>query len=258
MYDCELSMLELKLAEMGPVLYKIVIGEASMTNSNIPRAACFPQAAKQSPIVRHYVDIGKIHYEFMDNVVENFVYWEAEVHYRNQLSLPLLNMGLAPDDLVLLSDMDEIVARPFLKLMTEEMRDLPGSEVGLKVSLRWSYYGFQWVNTGPFYANAVVTWNTLQTRCNMKANEIRRTLCGGEDKADTWEMVGWHCSWCFPTEKFLDKIKNSAHAPDMGLPMYNNIGFLRSQRKGGLWFMTQTPNACFAERGEDRSFSPNM
>lgn len=256
MYDCEETILELKLAEMGPMLHKMVIGEGSMSNSNKPRRACFPDAVASSQIVRHYVDAGLIVHHYMDNQVEAFVYWEAEVHYRNQLSLPLKNMDLRDDDLVLLSDMDEIVARQHLAAM-RDMESFP-SESGLRIALRWTYYGFQWVNSGGWEINSVVTWDALRKkdRCDMKANAIRFDLCG--TKGETWGIVGWHCSWCTTTRQFLRKIENSAHAPDMAAEMFKNEEFLEGQRERGLWFMTQTPNACYAGKNvtPPHSFSP--
>ena len=259
MYDCELSMLELKLAEMGPVVFKFVIGEALMSNSNKPRRACFHDALANSSIVQYYMDIGKIEYLFMDNKLEGgkFVYWEAEVHYKNQLAGPVANMtDLNDEDLILFSDLDEIVARPYLQAMSERMTLFPDGG-GIRLALRWTYYGFQWVNPGLTVVNAVVRWGDLKDRCRLKVNDIRLNLCGGENHKQTWGIVGWHCSWCIPTPQFVEKL-NKTSASEMNVPSNRGLRFLSQQRDNGLWFMTQTPNACFSERGDDTSFSPAL
>lgn len=256
MYDCELTMLELKLTEMGPAVFKFVIGEASMSNSNKPRRACFHEALANSRIVQHYMSIGKIDYIFMDNKVDEgeFMYWEAEVHYKNQLSGPVARAGLDDDDLILLSDMDEIVGRPYLEAMSESMP----ANGGIRLALRWTYYGFQWVNPGLTVVNAIVTWGDLKGRCAMQANNIRLNLCGGEANMETWGTVGWHCSWCIPTMQFIEKLDKTS-ASEMNTPSNRHLDFLTQQREQGLWFMTQTPNGCFAERGDDTlSFSPRV
>lgn len=261
MYDCELSMLELKLAEMGPIVFKFVIGEAQMSNANRPRRACFHDALSQSRIVQYYMNLGKIEYLFMDNQLNEgqFVYWEAEVHYKNQLSGPLLKMKteLTDDDLILFLDLDEIVGAPYLRAMSETLTHVPEGG-GIRLALRWTYYGFQWVNPGHTVINAMVTWGDLKGRCRMNANDIRLNLCGGESNRVTWGVVGWHCSWCIPTPQFLEKLDKTS-ATEMNVPTNRNLDFLTSQRSRGLWFMTQTPNACFAEFDRsDRSFLPAL
>ena len=258
MYDCELTMLELKLAEMGPAVFKFVFGEASMSNSNKPRRACFHEALANSSIVQHYMSIGKIDYIFMDNQVEEgeFMYWEAEVHYKNQLSGPVARAGLDDDDLILLSDMDEIVGRPYLEAI-RMLESMPANG-GIRLALRWTYYGFQWVNPGLTVVNAIVTWGDLKGRCAMQANNIRLNLCGGEHNRETWGTVGWHCSWCIPTPQFIEKLDKTS-ASEMNTPSNRHLDFMAQQREQGLWFMTQTPNGCFAERDDDTlSFSPSL
>jgi hypothetical protein len=261
MYDCELSMLELKLAEMGPIVFKFVIGEALMSNANRPRQACFHDALSKSRIIQYYMNVGKIEYLFMDNQLNEgqFVYWEAEVHYKNQLSGPLLKMKneLADDDLILFLDLDEIVGAPYLRFMSENLTHVPDGG-GIRLALRWTYYGFQWVNPDLTVINAVVTWGDLKGRCGMKANAIRLNLCGGETNRVAWGVVGWHCSWCIPTPQFLEKLDKTS-ATEMNVPLNRNLDFLTSQRNAGLWFMTQTPNACFAEFDKaDSSFLPAL
>jgi hypothetical protein len=103
----------------------------------------------------------------------------------------------------------------------------------------------------------VVTWGDLRDRCGLKVNDIRLNLCGGENHKQTWGIVGWHCSWCIPTPQFVEKLDKTS-ASEMNVPSNRGLLFLSQQRDNGLWFMTQTPNACFSERGDDKSFSPAL
>jgi len=251
MYNCELTMLELKLAEMGPVLDWIVIGEGARANSNKPRDACFAHAMRVSPVVQHFKE--KIVYVYMNNTVAPFVYWEAEVHYKNQLGLALVDLKLTDRDLVVFTDLDEIVASQHLRKFAR-MRDFP--EEGMRISLRWSYYGFQWLNPVPTRVNAVVTWRRLRDACGMRANDIRLSLCGASTPDDLHGIIGWHCSWCIPTDQFIHKLETTS-ARELNTPLNANVDFLEDQRQRGLWFATQTPDGCYpSTRDFMVSFAP--
>jgi hypothetical protein len=93
------------------------------------------------------------------------------VHYKNQLSGPVANKMVAAlddDDLILFSDLDEIVGLPSLQAMSESMPRLPvDGGTRIRLALRWTYYGFQWVNTGLTAVNAIVTWGDLKGRCGI-------------------------------------------------------------------------------------------
>lgn len=212
MYDCELPLLELMLAEMGPVLHKVFIWENGGYD-------CFARAVLESPIVRHFRD--KITYvnDTMERVGEY-----------------LSGMRLSPADLLLVTNVDEIVASQHLRKFVR-MRDFP--EEGLRISLRSTYYGFQWVNAQVAGVNAVVTWRRFQDGCNMNPVRVRADLCGSSSPEELPGIIGWKCNWCIATGQFLHKLGTSSQ------DLHANLAFLDDQRERGLWFKTQTPDGCY-------------
>jgi len=238
-YDCELDMLLFKLEEMGPWIDFFIIVESSVSNSNRPRSMCF-----NSSMVKESLYAGKILYRESHEKVLDFNYWEQEVFVKNQLGHSLYLLGLNHDDFVIMMDMDEVVSGKHLQKM--KFFDPPKNQTAFQISLRWSYYGFEWVNPQPTVVNAIVSWTQFQTVCQGQANAIRFNLCGLTD-FDLLKMVGWHCSWCFArTEQFIDKIEKSSKLED-NLEKYKNINFLNEQRAQGLWFVDGKPNGCYAE-----------
>jgi len=236
-YDCEVDMLLFKLEEMGPWIDHFVIVESSVSNSNIARSMCFDKAQ-----VAESAHAPKIIYRESHESAPNFNYWEQEVYVKNQLGLPLVALGLSEDDLVVMMDMDEIIAGKYLKIL--KYYDHPQGHTAFKISLRWSYYGFEWVNPEPTTVSAVVSWREFRTTCDLKANAVRFNLCGLTG-GGVLAMIGWHCSWCFAdTGQFIRKIERSSKLED-NQEKFKNLNFLQEQRNKGLWFVDSMPNACF-------------
>ena len=165
------------------------------------------------------------------------------MYVKNQLGLPLKELGLADDDLVVMMDMDEVVSGRHMYYL-RNYEHLSGS-TAFKIGLRWSYYGFEWVNPELTVVNAVVSWLQFRSVCGMKANAVRYNLCG-LDGAGTLSVVGWHCSWCFAeTRQFLSKIDRSSKLED-NQERFKDVKFLQDQRDRGLWFVDSAPNGCYS------------
>ena len=243
----------MKLAEMSAHVFKFAIGEAAYSNSNQPRKQCFPSIMASNPRISRYAD--QIIYVYIEDKVDHFEYWEAEVFLRNSVGQrggEQLTSFVADDDLAMLTDMDEILSGQFLDVL----RNYDGFPLNIRASLRWSYYGFQWVNPNPWPINVGVLWSDLRA-ADFRMNEIRYSLLGHATEESIFQgvLVGWHCSWCTPTEQFIRKIENTAHS-EINTEDNKRLDFLESMRHQGLWFVDQQPNACYASLQQDASFGP--
>ena len=244
-------MLEIKLAEMAASVHMFVIGEAAYSNSNQPRTQCFPSILANNPRIAQYQS--QIHYVFMEERVANFVLWEAEVLYKNGVGHHFRGTNasaeLADDDLAIFTDLDEILARPFL----EVLRNYDGFSLNIRAALRWSYYGFQWVNPNPTTVNIGVSWEALRD-ADYNTNGIRLSLMPPEPIFQG-AYVGWHCSWCLPMDQFTSKIEHSS-ALEYNTDPNKQLSYLQDMRSRGLWFVDQQPNGCYAYL-DDASFGPS-
>lgn len=253
-YDCEDDLLLLKAEVMGPHASVIVVGEPEFSNSHRPRTMCFNTsiADAYSAASKNNRDALSLVYLTIPGAVSDFQYWEQEVHLRNQLALEFIQDNrtvqfmreLQDDTFIILTDMDEIISGEHMRML--RWFDHPRGLTAFRISLRWTYYGFEWVNPNPWEMNSIVSWAQLRSDCKMQANNIRLNLC----EISTFEllpMIGWHCSWCFAdTRQFIRKIENSAHS-EYDQPRYKDLAFLKEQRSRGLWFVDSQPNGCFDE-----------
>lgn len=245
-YNCEEEMLNIKLEVMGPYVDHFVIVESTVTNSHQGKELCFEYSVVEES---KYTD--SILYTISNYMVPNFHYWEQEVYVKNQLSEHLGGLSLSDDDLIIMLDMDEVISTQHLHFLKHYNH--PDGKTAFRISLRWSYYGFEWVNPDPTTINAVVSWREMNDRCHLKANDIRFNLCGitSPDQMGTLQMIGWHCSWCFENlDRFVQKIESSSKLED-NQPAFKNLEYLADQRRRGLWFVDGQPNACFRKFGED-------
>ena len=244
-------MLEIKLAEMGEEIHRFILVEGAFSLQNTPRREqCFPRIAAANPRIARWMH--KLIYVYdADPIPGRFRYWEAEVHYRDLIGLRGLPRvpGLRRDeDLVLIGDVDEIFSARFLRFL----RFLPrGHPTLMRVDFLWTYYSFAWVNPRPHSINAIASVAELDALGGNRTNAIRFNLLGagqgGVVEVHAPLLVGWHCSWCMPTEAFLSKMRHLAHR-ELNTPKHASLAYLERMRREGLWFAGEEPNGCLQVR----------
>lgn len=109
MFFNEVDVLEIRLAELDPVVDIFILVEATQTHMGEPRDLVFPQYAES----RFFPWLQKIRYvpvEFPAGMGN----WERENYQRQQGGQAL--KGLQPDDLVIISDLDEIVSAETVRM----------------------------------------------------------------------------------------------------------------------------------------------
>jgi hypothetical protein len=249
-YDCESEMLQIKLEVMGKYIDYLIIGEPTTSNSNIPRELCYDKVRSEITTSRY---ASKIMYHIIEGKANNFQYWEQEVYVKNQLANPLIQnpllfASIKEDAFLIMSDVDEIISQSHLYYL--RYFDHPNSDVTnvFQISLRWSYYSFEWVNREPNTLNYIVTWHIFKDKCKLMPNYIRFNLCDMEAYSVLIPMAGWHCSWCFSNiSHFIHKIERSSHS-EYNQKKYKDIEFLQDQKNRGLWFVDANQMDVFASK----------
>ncbi len=238
-FDCEEWMLEIKLNEIGHLVDHFIIVEGLYSLQNKKRQQCFPQIVEGNSRISKWLP--KIVYIYDTSLVKGFQYWEAEVYYRDLIGLQgLSSLSLKDDDLIVVSDMDELLSRQFLHFLKWN----EGFSTLIQVKLLWSYYAFFWVNPNLVQKGMVSSIKELSMLGHNKTNALRFNLFGAQQGAWTpSKIAGWHCSWCIPTANFVSKMQNFAHA-ELNTADHSSIAFLSKMRMHGLWFPDQQPNAC--------------
>lgn len=226
-FDCfplfnEIELLELRLNELWDVVDQFVIVEAKQTFSGNPKPMCLldnkERLAKYMP---------KIRYVMVDDFPTGLDDWGKETHQRNEIRRGLSDV--LPDDIVILSDVDEIPRADVVKVIAE--RGIQPKQV-FCLSLDWYSY----------YLNIKLPekWERQSTRM-IRAGDLRDIQSLRRVKAPTkglgrnllrqiktskgmgyWAQrvlvldAGWHFTWLGGTEAVA--LKGSSIAVHSSLP----------------------------------------
>ena len=239
-FDCEEWMMEIKLNELGSVMDHFIVVEGSYTLQNTPREQCFPRIMESNDRISLWAN--KIVYVYDKRPIDGFVYWEAEVYYRDLIGIAGLAQihSLSHEDLIIITDMDELLHPAFLLAL----KSYDGFSTPINLHMLWSYYSYKWVNPNAWSVNAIVSVAEL-SRAGNRTNQVRFNLLANQGGWTTGPrmLVGWHCSWCMPTTKFIDKMAHFAHS-ELNQDRFRDIPWLDTMRQQGLWFPDAAPNGC--------------
>lgn len=217
-YDCfpffnELDVLELRLRELSGVVDRFVLVEADSTHMGAPKPLFFEEnKAAFAPFLDRI-----IHIVVRDMPDANV--WVRENFQRNAIMRGL--EGVQPDDLVLISDADEIPRRSVVAA-------LPGNGAvvsGLRMPL--FYFKLNYMNVAG--AELMAVW-TVAVRGSHIAQltpqgvrNARFTLMQNPPaNTRVYEHAGWHFSYVGDETHVRSKVRNFAHQE------YNNDDFVEA------------------------------
>jgi beta-1,4-mannosyl-glycoprotein beta-1,4-N-acetylglucosaminyltransferase len=238
-YDCfpfhnELDILDVRLHELAPVVDKFVLVEARLTHQGQPKPLYFSDNAAA---FREFADkIIHVAIDFPPKMDNRFArkrneVWAREYHQRDQIALGLKNA--APDDLIMVSDVDEIVsAQKLVSAIRERPRgsitifDTPSYEFYVN---RRAVFSRGWLRscprmiefshmsspqqlrmTKPFTSKRFQgTWhNKLHTKF------YNWVVCGMSAPIYIAPDAGWHFTSIGGWERYRHKISSYAHVED--------------------------------------------
>ena len=257
-YDCftffnELELLELRLESLWDVVDCFVIVEADKTHANIPKPFNFYE---------HLHDFekyfSKIHYVMDNSVVEykGVGDWSIENNQRNNIMKGLTDA--APDDLIMISDLDEIPNPAVLKTIRESFicgegfvdfiafydtyPYTPGKLVpfhsGMMINnflnlcpvscqQKFHSYYFDWVCRELPWAGTVIG--------KFKFMESPQAFRNVREALPRIVDGGWHFSSMGGVDKFLEKARS---APDFQTVSDKDKKFLEEAMTSGKYLLT--------------------
>ncbi len=190
----EIDMLELRLNVLDPVVDFFVICEAGETHSGKPKPYNF--AANQDRFARYLRKIIYVQVDDLTGPGRNS--WERERYHRARIADGLTDAG--PDDLVIVSDTDEI-ANP------DAIRQLIDTDaLGAMLELQFHYYNFNCrVQQG--WAIGAMRWGLEHDPNRIRTGE-------GHDFPHI-ANGGWHASYFATPEQVIDKVNAFMHHADV-------------------------------------------
>lgn len=219
-YDCfpffnELDLLEIRLNELNSVVDKFVIVEATKTFQKEPKPLYYAENKERFKQFSH-----KIIHVVVDKF-PGFFYkfriptgWDYGDYQKNQVALGLI--GCRPDDVIIISDLDEIPRAESVA----KYRNEPGIKV---FQQRLSYYFVNCIavdapaaahlikHNGYIYWRGSVMVNFKDFR---SAKETRKLRDIQRPDIIQIEHGGWHFSFLGGWEKVLYKLQSWEHAKE--------------------------------------------
>jgi|694.fasta_scaffold35746_12 beta-1,4-mannosyl-glycoprotein beta-1,4-N-acetylglucosaminyltransferase len=193
----EVQMLEFRLEELGEFVDFFVIVEANKTFVGLEKEKNFPE---QNKIVQKYID--KIVYVFVDDMPDGDDPWEREAHQRNCIIRGLDKISPDNDDIVIISDCDEVFDIETIKLLTDHGIDKFNGFVCLEQDMY--YYNIETKAKNKWYHPKVCLYSNLKNFSTI--DDLRLSRCNFVIRDG-----GWHFSYFGGVDMIKNKINNFSH-----------------------------------------------
>ncbi|MBL9138890.1 MAG: hypothetical protein JNK85_23680 [Verrucomicrobiales bacterium] len=240
----ELELLEVRLAELEPVVDHFVLAEATRTHSNQPKPLHFQENRH-----RFKPYLPKIIHVVVDDCPDSANAWVIEKFQRDAVGRALV--GCKPDDIVLNSDIDEIPRRSAVQKLRERMRFGTGVGarvgsavlrqpwlVGLVRNLFKKHHPRVWVlEHRQFYHFLNCTSRTLPWWDGTRAvfyRDFTRARDLRSWKGHRLQDAGWHFSYMGGVDRVREKLQAFAHQ-EYNRPEFIDRQKVESALREGRW-----------------------
>jgi hypothetical protein len=201
MFSTELDVLDVRLAELAPVVDFFVLLEAPITHQGKPKPLHFAENARRFESFRH-----KIRHVVVNDMPIGDDHWRRERHQRDALRGAIADAG--PDDLVVVSDVDEIPRASTIALAQQKQ-----GFVFLELALNYYYLN---LTAGPWlkaYAAPKQVIDRMEDLALPRWQELAYLDQIGRSSDDgVIRDAGWHFTWQGGVTAIMSKLDAFAHA----------------------------------------------
>ncbi|HEY2891357.1 MAG TPA: hypothetical protein VGJ31_12050 [Dongiaceae bacterium] len=220
----ELDLLEIRLGELWDTVGRFVIVESDRTFAGRPKPYFFEAQASRfkpfaSKISYHKVRGLKAPARMSGLRTTTDARFKVEAAQRDAVGTALAQMGLRANDIVVLSDVDEIPRPALLAGLHERL-----AHKAFSIFVLHNYRGYvnnlsdKALNGAPFLGSVACHWKTMR---RIGAHQVRagglRSAHVAQDRVRRWDYVedgGWHLSSLGGAEAFWVKAQNFSHVED--------------------------------------------
>lgn len=200
-YDCslfydEFMLLDIRLAELWPVVDKFVILESNKTFSGKPKPLYFSdQAERYAPYKDKLVPV------VFAQSNPSADRWVNDYAQRNALG-DYLKTVCQPDDIIILTDGDEIIAREAVELLSFCL-------MPVRLSVKMYYYYFNCRLKKDWLWPVVCRYEDFLKRCKGSCQSLRISY---SDTQPVIPNAGWHFSYIMQPARIVEKLGAFAHS----------------------------------------------
>jgi len=246
MFYNELDMLKYRLTVMGPYVDRFVICECPVSFAGKPKPMHF---LENKHLFEPWLD--KITHvvwnRYRKNASELEDAWYNENNQRNHLLEGLKD--LHPNDIVIISDLDEIVD----PIVLDKIDTILGNQPIIKLSMDLYYYDIEHGTTGTWDEPCVARYSFVR--------DAKPHFCRNSNRKDPiLKHAGWHLSF-FGNEKFIiNKTKNYAHREaDVIFEGKDDEAKVRNMIKNGIYMSASSDCKCiYKPKSENPRLPPRM
>lgn len=243
-YDCfiffnELDLLEIRLNELDGVVDKFVIIEADRTFQNKPKPFIFEEnCARFAKYLDKIIHVKLTKYPMFIPVINPFSPWKLEFYQRNSIRKGL--RGCKPNDIVLISDIDEIPRASVLKEYLDKGVD---RIYGLKMDMFMYFFNHKLIydkesrmtkeeaKNGIWFGTAMLPYRLLK----QTPVRIRKTLMRTLRRKQVYDIIpnaGWHFTFMGGFAKIKQKLEAFSHT-EYNLDRIKNEEFIADCLRNG-------------------------
>ena len=221
LYDCvlfngEFDLLALRIRELDTLVHKFVVIESNTTFSGWPKMVRF---SKDHSAISAFAD--RIDFVLVDDMPDTDDAWQRETWQRNAALRGVI--AAANDDLVLMSDVDEI---PRFECVQQALADQEFAAFGFRMSTYYFFMNYKYVGKEPKRIWAVAaTAGFLETH---QPDAVRYAVRDGKLRARIFDEGGWHFSYLMDDAAIREKIRSFSHQE------YNHQDFLKKVNREKL------------------------
>ena len=234
----EFNILDWRLHELDEHVDEFVLVEAPVTFSGQPKPLHFQENqqryARFLPKIRHVV---------VGDMPGGDDPWVREHHQRSAIYRQLQTMDLDPADVIVISDLDEVIDSPLLNA-------LRSADLATCIKFRPHWFNFSWDHyLGPwtYHSIRVTTWGHLVAR-----EPFWRGQLTGIDGHHFPEDTGWHAAYFASPQHVFTKLDAYSHAFDNRAKRLHRKGLSHLER-----FIRKGKKGIFGERSV-RPFSGSL
>jgi len=248
----ELDMLEYRLAAMNEVVDYFVLVEATHTFSGKEKPLYYEQNkeryARWSDKIIHVI-VRDMPFLFPHIDYAKDEQWKNEYHQRNCLQLGFERLNLSDEDVLIISDLDEIVDPNLLRRVRSG--EQPVYYHGVQMDM-YAYNLHTYLYTTEWIAARLLTWKAMRelgrTPQVLRTNPYR-------DMHVIWGLGGWHLTYFGDPAFIKNKIVNFAHQ-EYNKPDYTDEAIIQRKMEVGIFPCDPTNPVRYMAIPGDRPLPP--
>lgn len=197
----ELDLLEIRLEELKDVVDYFVIVEGTLTFTGKPKPLYYYENRERFAAYRdRIIHVVVWDYPTTDNP------WDREIHQRRAISRGIGQLSLQPDDIILITDCDEIPNSQTLS-MIKTCRFHIYQDAIYSIFMKLYYYTCEWTTDRPWDKAKLLSYQRYQS-IGCDPERIRRY------QYTIIEHGGWHLSYFGGMPRIIDKLESFSEQQD--------------------------------------------